>query len=147
LAGRAEDARGVANATARRLQTVIKSPTRDISFLLVEDEALIRMMVSGMIEELGHTVAAEAGNIADALNLAQSADFRVAILDINLAGHRIDPVAEIIERRGLPFIFSSGYGAKGLPAKFYDRPVLQKPFLIERLVEAIEAAVGGTTSL
>jgi CheY-like chemotaxis protein len=134
-------------AKATRLQTVIKSPTRDISFLLVEDEALIRMMVAGMIEELGQTVAAEAGNIADALNLAQSAQFRVALLDINLAGHRIDPVAEIIERRGLPFIFSSGYGAKGLPAKFYDRPVLQKPFLIERLVEAIEAAVGGTTSL
>jgi CheY-like chemotaxis protein len=62
-------------AKATRLQTVIKSPTRDISFLLVEDEALIRMMVAGMIEELGQTVAAEAGNIADALNLAQQRSF------------------------------------------------------------------------
>jgi CheY-like chemotaxis protein len=113
---------------------------RDISVLLVEDEALIRMMMAGMIEELGHTVVAEAGNIADALNLAKLTDFSIAILDINLGGYRIDPVAEIIARRGLPFFFASGYGVKGLPEQFCDRPVLQKPFLIEQLKKAIGAA-------
>jgi CheY-like chemotaxis protein len=110
---------------------------------LVEDEALIRMMIAGMVEELGHSIAAEAGNIADALSLASTADFEVAILDINVGGDRIDPVAEIINDRHLPFLFASGYGAAGLPEKFQDRTVLQKPFLIERLREAIQAAIDG----
>lgn len=65
--------------------------------LLVEDETLVRMMIAGMVEELGHTVVAEAGNIAEALKLAKTADFGIAILDINVAGDRIEPVAEIIQ--------------------------------------------------
>jgi hypothetical protein len=54
----------------------------------------------------------------------------------------IEPVAEIIDSRHLPFIFASGYGAAGLPKKFRDRPMLQKPLVIQRLGEAIEAALG-----
>jgi CheY-like chemotaxis protein len=115
---------------------------RDVSIFLVEDETLIRMMIAAMIAELGHTVVAEAGNIADALALAKTADFEMAILDINLGGQRIDPVAEIIDGRRLPFIFASGYGAAGLPEKFRDRTVLRKPFLITRLAKAIETTFG-----
>ena len=92
-----------------------------MSVLLVEDEALIRMMIAEMIEELGHSVGGEAGNIADALRLAQAATFEFAILDINLAGARIDPVAEIISSRGVPFTFASGYGVAGVPNSFSDR--------------------------
>ena len=51
---------------------------------LVEDETLIRMMIAGIVEELGHTVVAEAGNISDVLKLAKTADFGIAILDINV---------------------------------------------------------------
>ena len=115
---------------------------RRVSVLLVEDETLIRMMLAGMVEELGHTVVGEAANIPDALRLAQTADFDVAILDINVGGSRIDPVAAIINSRGLPFVFASGYGAVGAPEAFRDRTVLQKPFLMERLGAAIEAAMG-----
>jgi DNA-binding NtrC family response regulator len=114
---------------------------RLVSVLLVEDETLIRMMIAEMIEELGHSVAGEASNIADAVRLANTATFEFAILDINLAGSKIDPVAEIVSRRGVPFIFASGYGAAGVPSSFRDRAVLQKPFLIERLGEVIEAAL------
>lgn len=87
------------------------------------------MMIVGMVEELGHTVAGEAANTPDALRLARTADFDVAILDINVGGSRIDPVAAIIYSRGLPFIFASGYGAVGAPEVYRDRTVLQKPFL------------------
>lgn len=114
---------------------------RRASILLVEDEALIRMMIAGMVEELGHTVVGEAANIPDALRLAQTADFDLAILDINVGGSRIDSVAAIIHSRGLPFIFASGYGAVGAPEAFRERTVLQKPFLMERLDAAIEAAL------
>jgi DNA-binding NtrC family response regulator len=105
---------------------------------LVEDEALIRMMMIEMLEELGHVVVAEAANIKEASALAQTADFEIAILDINVGGERIDPVAEIIEGRRLPFLFASGYGAAGPPHKFRGIPTLQKPFAIERLSKTIE---------
>ena len=125
----------------RRIEEhTLTKPKRLVSVLLVEDETLIRMMIAEMIEELGHSVAGEASNIADAVRLANTATFEFAILDINLGGSKIDPVAEIISGRGVPFIFSSGYGLAGVPKSFSDRTVLQKPFLIERLSEAIEAA-------
>jgi CheY-like chemotaxis protein len=75
---------------------------------LVEDEVLIRMMLADMVEELGHRVVAEAGNIQDAQVLAETIFFDIAILDINIAGSSIVPVAEIIARRGLPFFLSAG---------------------------------------
>ncbi len=71
------------------------------SIILVEDEALIRMMLADMIEELGHRVVAEAGNIQVGQALAQAAIFDLAVLDINIAGYSIRPVAEIIDGRGL----------------------------------------------
>ena len=122
----------------RRDATVTESKPRQASVLLVEDETLIRMMIASMIEELGHTVVAEAGNMTQALILARTADFKIAVLDINVGGERIGPVADVIAGRGLPFIFASGYGAAGAPKKFRDRPTLQKPFLIEKLEKAIE---------
>ena len=99
------------------------------------------MMIAGMIEELGHDVVAEAGNITEALKLAKTTDFGIAILDINVGGERIEPVAEIIHDRLLPFVFASGYGAAGLPEKFRGRTVLQKPFLVKQLAEAIAVAL------
>jgi CheY-like chemotaxis protein len=85
--------------------------------LLVEDETLIRMMIADMVEELGHTIVAEAGNMTEALALAQTADFEIAVLDINVGGAKIEPVADVIAGRRLPFIFASGYGA-GSPKNF-----------------------------
>jgi DNA-binding NtrC family response regulator len=115
---------------------------RQISVLLVEDEALIRMMMVDMVEELGHLIVAEAASIDEASALAHTANFEIAILDVNVGGERIDPVAEIIASRGLPFIFASGYGAIGAPEKFRHVPVLQKPFLMERLGDAIDETLG-----
>jgi CheY-like chemotaxis protein len=105
---------------------------KGLRIFLVEDEAMIRMMVVDMIEELGHVVAAEAGQIGQALELAQSADFDLAILDV---------VAELIKSRNLPLIFATGYGAAGLPEEFEDYPALQKPFQLEALAASIEEAL------
>ena len=113
-----------------------------VSVLLVEDEVMIRMMIADMIEELGHVVVAEAGNIQSALELAKTADFEFAILDINVAGEKIDPVADIIAGRAVPFIFASGYGAIGAPTNFRDRIVIQKPFLMSTLNDAIRESLG-----
>jgi DNA-binding NtrC family response regulator len=112
---------------------------RQASIFLVEDEALIRMMLAEMVDELGHRVVAEAGNIQDAQVLAETAIFDLAILDINIAGSSIVPVAEIIDRRGLPFLFISGYGSAARPEAFIERPALQKPLMLSTLGETINA--------
>jgi len=111
------------------------------SVFLVEDEVMIRMMVTDMLEELGYSVAAEAGEISEAMKLAQSAEFDLAILDVNVNGKVISPVADLIAARKRPFIFATGYGSSGLPAEYRDRPALQKPFQIETLARTIELAL------
>lgn len=126
--------RGVTTSAARR------------SVLLVEDEVMIRMMVADMLEEIGYIIAAESGDIDDAVRLVQTTDFDIAILDVNVNGKVITPVAEAVQLRGLPFIFATGYGAQGLPEKFRDRPALQKPFQIETLARTIEATLKGVAA-
>jgi len=117
---------------------LMKCNPKELSVLLVDDETLTRMTIAGMAEELGHRVVAEAGNINDALTLARTANFEIAVLEVNVGGERIEPVAEIVADRRLPLIFATGYGAAGVPQEFRDRPILQKPFSIERLQKAIE---------
>src|ERR1700737_5308907 len=92
------------------------------SVFLVEDEVMIRMMVADMLEELGYRVVAEAGEINEAIRLAQSAEFDLAILDVNVNGKVISPVADLITARNPPFIFATGYGSSRLPEETPHHP-------------------------
>ena len=97
--------------------------------LVVEDELMIRMLLEDMLDDLGYTIAAEAGrDRGGAGGSPRQAEFDVAILDVNLNGQPISPVAEVLVARGLPFVFATGYGERGLPEPYRDRPTLQKPF-------------------
>ena len=111
------------------------------SILLVEDEALIRMMLVQMVEELGHTVIAEAGRVDDGRSVAQIEGYDLAILDINLDGMSVRPVAEAVRSRGLPFFFLSGYGSSGVPHGFEGTTVLAKPCTLDRLKDTIDAVL------
>jgi CheY-like chemotaxis protein len=111
------------------------------SVFLVEDEVMIRMMVADMLEELGYRIAAEAGEIGEAIRLVQCTDFDLAILDVNVNGKVISPVADMIKARNRPFIFATGYGSSGLPEEYRDRPALQKPFQLETLGKMIDMAL------
>jgi CheY-like chemotaxis protein len=115
------------------------------SVFLVEDEAMIRMMVADMLEELGFSVAAETGEINEAIKLAGSTEFDIAILDVNVNGKVISPVAELLKARNRPFIFATGYGAQGVPEDFRDRPALQKPFQIESLKSLLDSTLKSAT--
>ena len=99
------------------------------------------MMLAGMVEELGHRVVGEAGCIRDACLMAEMTEFDLAMLDVNLGGHRVGPVAEIIARRGLPILFVTGYALTALPDGFGNRPMIQKPFAIAKLRDAIDVAL------
>lgn len=101
--------------------------------LVVEDEYLIRMLLEDMLADLGYGVAAAFGTVAEASAFATSGDFNAAILDVNLDGQEIFPVADILAGRSLPFVFVTGYGERSLPDRYRDRPALQKPFQAEQL--------------
>ncbi|MGY4431186.1 DNA-binding response OmpR family regulator [Bradyrhizobium sp. F1.13.1] len=99
---------------------------------MIEDEALIRMMIADMLAELGHSVTGEAGDLRSGLSLACTPGIDAAILDIQLGDQSSVPIAEA-QGKGIPFVFASGYGAGGVPEGFRDHPVLEKPFQIEEL--------------
>ena len=108
-----------------------------IRVLVVEDEYLIRMLVEDMLADLGYAVAAAVGTMAEASELAATGDFSAAILDVNLDGNEIFPVADILSGRGVPFVFVTGYGERSLPEPYRDRPALQKPFQADQLGAAL----------
>jgi CheY-like chemotaxis protein len=105
--------------------------------LVVEDEYLIRMLLEDMLADLGYAVAGAVGSMAEASALAANGDFSAAILDVNLDGEEIYPVADILSTRGLPFVFVTGYGERNLPERYRGRPTLQKPFQAEQLDAAL----------
>jgi CheY-like chemotaxis protein len=110
--------------------------------LVVEDEYLIRMLLEEMLADLGFEIAAAVGTVAEAGELAAKAEFHVAILDVNLDGQEIYPVADILAKRGLPFVFVTGYGEGSLTGHYNDRPTLQKPFQSEQLKAALDSLLG-----
>ncbi|MDC7789885.1 response regulator [Rhodoplanes sp. TEM] len=110
------------------------------NILVVEDEIMIRMLLEDMLGDLGYTIAGAVGRIDDAVKLAKAGAFDLAILDVNLNGQTVSPVAEILEERGVPFVFATGYGERGLPEKFMNRPTLQKPFQQENLSRILSQA-------
>ena len=107
--------------------------------LVVEDEPMIRMLLEDMLDELGYTVAAEAGHIDEALEATKNADFDLAILDANLNGEPASPVADALVTRGTPFVFATGYGQ--LPEPYRDRPTLRKPFQMDGLKQMLQSAL------
>jgi CheY-like chemotaxis protein len=100
--------------------------------LVVEDEAIIAAMVVDILRELGAEVVGPAYNIADGQTLAAEAAVDLAVLDANVGGTIADSIAEILETRGVPFLFASGYGRHAMMERF-GVPVLEKPYSGEDL--------------
>jgi DNA-binding response OmpR family regulator len=86
-------------------------------------------------------VIAEAGSVDDARSLAEIEGYDLAILDINLHGANVRPVAAVVRSRGLPLFFLSGYGSKGVPDGFEGTPVLLKPCTLDKLKHTIDAVL------
>jgi CheY-like chemotaxis protein len=112
--------------------------------LVVEDEMMITMLIEDMLEELGCRLIGPATKVDRALDLINSETIEIALLDVNLDGQATDPVAHELQQRGIPFVFSTGYGAAGVPKQHTDRPVLQKPFQKRDLEAALANALDVT---
>lgn len=117
----------------------MSDPAKSPRILVVEDEYLIRMLLEDMLIDLGYEIVGAVGTIAEASDLAAKAEFDLAILDVNVDGKEIYPVAAILASRGVPFVFVSGYGEGSLADPFRTRPSLQKPFQAEQLKTTLEA--------
>ena len=111
---------------------------RRLRVLVVEDEMLVAMNIEDMLLDLGHEVAGLASRLEPALSLAREGAFDLAMLDVNLAGQQSFPIADVLIARGIPFLFATGYGSKGIAEAYRDRPVLQKPFRTRDLGEALD---------
>lgn len=109
--------------------------------MIVEDEYLIRLLLEDMLGDLGYAVGAVASSLAEGQAKAESETFDVAILDVNIDGKQVFPVADILRRRGLPFVFVTGYGASGLPESYRGSPTLQKPMHMKDLKAMLDRAL------
>jgi CheY-like chemotaxis protein len=113
--------------------------------LLVEDETFVSLLLEDMLEELGCAIAGIAQTVARGVALAREATIELAVLDVNVAGEKVTPVAEILRERGVPFVFSTGYGAAGLPPEWRSHHVVAKPFAIDDLARALREASAART--
>lgn len=118
------------------------TPLQGLRIFIVEDEAPVAMLIEDMLEDLGCHVVASAASVAEALDLADRGGFDFALLDINVNGERIDPVVLALQSRQIPFLFASGYGTAGLRDGWQTFPIVQKPFRLDALRDAILAASG-----
>ncbi|HSV01758.1 MAG TPA: response regulator [Phenylobacterium sp.] len=112
--------------------------------LVVEDEMMVSMLIEDMLGELGCLVVGPASRLDEAMALARDADIDCAVLDVNLGGQPIFPVADLLRERGRPFAFATGYGDAGLREVDRGSPVLQKPFRegdLARILGELQAAV------
>ncbi|HEY1708481.1 MAG TPA: response regulator [Rhizomicrobium sp.] len=117
-------------------------PLKDMRVLVVEDEAIVSFLLEDTLLQLGCQVIL-AGRLAEALAQLDTGYPDFAVLDVNLGGEMVYPVAERLRTAGVPFLFTTGYGASGIAPEWKDARIVQKPFAAEQLTAAVEALMRG----
>jgi CheY-like chemotaxis protein len=113
--------------------------------LVVEDEMMVSMLIEDMLADMGCHVVGPAARLDEAIELIKGAEIDCAVLDVNLGGQPIFPLADILRERGVPIAFATGYGDAGLREADRGTPVLQKPFRegdLARVLGELKAKVG-----
>jgi len=113
------------------------------SILIVEDEPLIAMMLEDFLESLGHSISATCDTVKCALDEVDKGGFELAILDVNLKGENVWPVATRLREKNVPFVIATGGHVDPPPPEFNDAPVIEKPYTVDRVTPVIEAAFAG----
>jgi CheY-like chemotaxis protein len=115
----------------------LASPQPAAQILVVEDEPMISMMLADMLVENGQRVDGPYSKLSDALIAATNNELKAGILDVNVGGASVYPIADILARRNIPFIFMTGYASDTIEPRFQDVPVLQKPIEPQRVWAAL----------
>lgn len=111
------------------------------TILVVEDEPLIAMMLEDFLESLGHSVRATCDTVKDSLAEVEKGGFDLAILDVNLKGENVWPVASRLREQGIPFVLATGGHVDPPPPEFASVPVIEKPYTVDRVTPALDAAL------
>jgi len=119
----------------------VNGKLKDVRVLLVEDEFLIAEELADVLGDSGAKVLGPCSNLKQALNLANSLDMEVALLDVNLDGDHIYPVADVLAARAIPFVFMTGYSRDALPPEHRSRPVVRKPFQAAELLRVLDSLI------
>ena len=113
------------------------SPLKGKRILLVEDSPVVAPFTAELLDELGCEMVGPAPNMASARELVENEQFDAALMDVRIRGDRSFAICDMLDDRGIPFVFTSGYADWQLPEKWHDRPRLQKPYTIEQIEEAL----------
>jgi CheY-like chemotaxis protein len=124
-----------------------KTALQNCRVLIVEDEATVAMLLEDFLLELGCHVTEIAARVDTALTLIEVKNLDVVILDVNLEGEASYPVADELERRKIPFLFATGYGAQAIPEEYRWHTVLQKPFRKQELEAVLLEALRGAPKM
>jgi CheY-like chemotaxis protein len=112
--------------------------------LIVEDEVVVALFLEDILDECGYRVAGVVTQLDDAM--AREVDYDIAVLDVHINGRNVFDFADLLVARGIPFVFATGYGERGIPERHRASPVLQKPFQpdeLKRILEEISPALRG----
>jgi len=112
-----------------------------VRVLVVEDEYFVAILIEEILESAGCIVMGPIPRLPEALDAIDHEDYDVAVLDVNLAGERINPVADALSERNVPFLFVTGYGANSLPREYAQRPHICKPFRMAELLSALSSVM------
>lgn len=107
--------------------------------LVVEDELMVAMGLEMVLNDAGYEVIGPVGRVEQAMQTAADEEFDFALLDVNVRGEEIYPVADLLSKRGIPFAFLTGYGRDSLPHNQINARVLSKPFNAAELLAAVDA--------
>ena len=110
------------------------APLSGLRVLVVEDELMVSLLVEDMLALQECIVIGPFSRVPEALEAAQTEALDLAVLDVNIAGVKVYPVAEVLAARGVPFLFLSGYGQNAIPKDHPDWRVCNKPFRMEELI-------------
>jgi DNA-binding response OmpR family regulator len=111
--------------------------------MVVEYEPQIAMMLEDFLETLGHSVHASCDSVKEAVEQADKGGFDVAILDVNLNGESVWPVAHKLREKKIPFVIATGGHVEPPPTEFKDVPLFETPYTVDRVTPAIERALAG----
>jgi two-component SAPR family response regulator len=125
-----------------QLSTETDPRLQGIRVIVVEDETLVAILLEDMLMDLGCEVLWTAHRVPRALDLVAQSEPDAAVLDVNIAGDEVYPVAQALADRNIPFVFATGYGARGLKEFWRSRPTVQKPFQAETLSRCLLTALG-----
>jgi CheY-like chemotaxis protein len=109
--------------------------------LIVEDELMVAVLIEELLADCGCSTIGPFSTVAVALEAAQTERFDLAVLDVNLDGEMVYPVANFLAERRIPFLFLSGYGDQAVPPGHSDWKVCAKPFKLADLAKMMTAAL------